>query len=222
MPDPRLIVADDPAAAVAGLLADAARRGQAIALTGGHTPAHAYEIAATLEPDWSRASVWWGDDRCVPPDDERANFLLAKEHLLDRLDRLPEVHRMRGELPPAEAADDYERELDGVSIDLMLLGLGPDAHAASLFPGSPQLAERSRRVASGPAGLEPFVDRVTLTVPALLDAAWIVFLVAGADKAEAVDRAFRGPIGEHAPASLLRDGTTPIDVYLDAAAAGGA
>ena len=79
-------------------------------------------------------------------------------------------------------------------IDLMLLGLGPDAHAASLFPGTPQLAERARRVTSGPAGLEPFVDRVTLTLPALLEARRIVFLVVGAGKAEAVERAFRGPI----------------------------
>jgi 6-phosphogluconolactonase len=221
MSEPALHVLDDPAAAVAELLATAARRGEAIALTGGHTPAQAYELAASLEPDWSRSSVWWGDERCVPPEDERSNFLLAREHLLDRLERQPTIHRIQGELPPAEGAAAYERELGGVEIGLMLLGLGPDAHAASLFPGTPQLAERSRRVTSGPAGLEPFVDRVTMTLPALLAARWIVFLVAGADKAEAVERSFRGPVGEDSPASLLREGTTPIDVYLDAAAAGG-
>ena len=220
MPDPRLIVVGDPAAAVAGLLADAARRRQQIVLSGGKTPAGAYRLAATLEHDWGRASVWWGDERCVPPDDERSNFLLAKRELLDRLDHPPAVHRIHGELSPAEAAEAYETELDGVEIDLLLLGLGPDAHVASLFPGTPQLDERSRRVTSGPAGLEPFVDRVTLTLPALLAARRIVFLVTGADKAEVVERAFRGPIGEDAPASLLREGDVPVDVYLDAAAAG--
>jgi 6-phosphogluconolactonase len=222
MPDPRLIVVGDPAAAVAGLLADAARRRQQIALSGGKTPGAAYRVAGTLEHDWGRASVWWGDERCVPPDDERSNYLLAKRELLDRLDHPPAVHRIPGELPPAEAADAYEAELDGVEFDLLLLGLGPDAHVASLFPGSPQLAERSRRVTSGPAGLEPFVDRVTLTVPALLASRRIVFLVTGADKAEVVERAFRGPIGDDAPASLLREGDVPVDVYLDAAAAGSA
>jgi 6-phosphogluconolactonase len=220
MPEASLHVLDDPAEAVAELLAAAARRGEAIALTGGHTPARAYELAAELEPDWSRSSVWWGDERCVPPADERSNFLLGRRHLLARLERAPAVHRIQGELPPAEGAAAYERELDGVEIALMLLGLGPDAHTASLFPGTPQLAERTRRVTSGPAGLEPFVDRVTLTLPALLAAGRIVFLVGGADKAEAVERSFRGPIGEHAPASLLREGGTPIDVYLDRAAGG--
>jgi 6-phosphogluconolactonase len=222
MSEPRILVVDDPAATVAAILADAARRSAQVALTGGHTPARAYELAAEFEPDWSGAGVWWGDERCVPPDDERSNFRLGKEHLLDRLARPPAVHRILGELPPPEAADAYERELDGVAIDLMLLGLGPDAHAASLFPGTPQLGERSRRVTSGPAGLEPFVDRVTLTVPALLESRRIVFLIEGAGKAEAVERAFRGPIGEHAPASLLREGEAPIDVYLDEAAAGSA
>ena len=130
------------------------------------------------------------------------------------------MHRIRGELQPAEAAGAYEHELEGVELDLLLLGLGPDAHVASLFPGSPQLAERDRRVTFGPAGLEPFVDRITLTLPALLSARQIVFLVSGADKADAVARAFRGEIAPEVPASLLRTGDAPIDVFLDAAAAG--
>ena len=109
-------------------------------LTGGSTAGDAYEHAAALEPDWSEASVWWGDERCVPPDDERSNYGLAKRTLLDRLERQPEVHRIRGELDPADAAGEYERELEGVALDLLLLGLGPDGHVASLFPGSPQLA----------------------------------------------------------------------------------
>jgi 6-phosphogluconolactonase len=218
MPDARLEVLDEPAAAVGELLAEAARRGETIVLTGGSVGA-AYERAAALEPDWSAASVWWGDERCVPPDDDRSNYGLAKLTLLDRLEREPEVHRIRGELQPADAAGEYDKALEGVELDVLLLGLGPDGHVASLFPGSPQLEVRDRRVTSGPAGLEPWVDRVTLTLPALLSAARIVFLVTGAAKADAVERAFRGPVTEEVPASLLRAGTAPIDVYLDADAA---
>jgi 6-phosphogluconolactonase len=219
MTEPRLHVSADPAAAVADVLAAAARRGQAIALTGGRSVERAYELAAALEPDWSGASVWWSDERCVPPDDERSNFLLARRALLDRLERLPEVQRIRGELEPEEAALEYDEELGGIELDLLLLGLGADGHIASLFPGSPQLSERERRVTSGPAGLEPFVDRVTMTLPMLLSARRVVVMVAGAAKAEAVARVFRGEASEDAPGSLLRLGETPIDVYLDAAAA---
>jgi 6-phosphogluconolactonase len=132
------------------------------------------------------------------------------------------VHRIRGELPAPDAADEYERELGeaGRPLDLVLLGLGPDGHTASLFPGTPQLAVRDRRVTSGPAGLEPWVDRITLTVPALQGARAIAFLVTGESKADAVTRAFRDEPSENTPASLLRAGPAPIDVYLDAAAAG--
>jgi 6-phosphogluconolactonase len=220
MSELQLHVLDDPALEVGRLLADAAANGAAIALTGGSTPGRAYEHAAAAVPDWGGASVWWGDERCVPPGDERSNYGLAKRTLLDRLERQPEVHRIHGELEPADAAGTYEQQLDGVAIDVLLLGLGPDGHVASLFPGSPQLRERTRLVTSGPAGLEPFVDRVTLTLPALLAAREIVFLVSGAEKADAVKQAFRGPVTEDVPASLLRTGDAPIAVYLDAAAAG--
>jgi 6-phosphogluconolactonase len=216
---PRFHVLDDPAAAVGELLGAAAGRGAAIVLTGGSTPGRAYEIAAATEPNWRRASVWWGDERCVRPSDERSNFGLARRTLLDRLHREPEVHRIRGELPAAEAALRYDEALAGVELDLLLLGLGPDGHIASLFPGSPQLAERERRVTSGPAGLEPFVERVTMTVPMLLSARQIVFLVAGADKSDAVERAFTGEVGDAVPASLLRRSAAPVEVYLDPAAA---
>jgi 6-phosphogluconolactonase len=221
MIEPRITVLDDPAAAVAERLAAAARAGSTIVLTGGSTPGAAYRRAAELEPDWSSASVWWSDERCVPPDDERSNYRLALETLLDGLAHQPHVHRIRGELQPADAAGEYEHRLDGVTLDLLLLGLGPDGHVASLFPGSPQLYERERRVTSGESSLEPFVDRVTMTLPTLLSGRSIAFLVAGADKAEATARVFAGPIGEEAPGSLLRAGETPIDVYLDAAAAAG-
>jgi 6-phosphogluconolactonase len=221
MSEPQLHVDDEPERRVGELLAAAARAGESIVLTGGSSVGHAYEHAASLEPDWSKASVWWGDERCVPPDDERSNYLLAKRTLLDHLADEPDVHRIRGELQPADAAGAYEKAIDGAELDFLLLGLGPDAHIASLFPGSPQLEEDERLVTSGPAGLEPFVDRITLTLPALLSAKRIVFLVTGADKADAVRRGFREPVTPDAPASLLREGSVPIDVYLDAAASGG-
>ncbi len=115
MSEPQFHVADDPAADVAELLADQARRGGSIVLTGGSSPGRAYELAAELEPDWSRAQAWWGDERCVPPEDERSNFGLAKRSLFDRLAAPPELHRIQGELPPAEAAARYEQELAGTT-----------------------------------------------------------------------------------------------------------
>jgi 6-phosphogluconolactonase len=220
MIEPDLHVLSDPAAAVGELLAAEARRGGAIVLTGGSSPGRAYELAAAFQPDWGAASVWWTDERCVPPDHELSNYGLAKRTLLDRLEEQPEAHRIRGELQPADAAGEYDHKLDGVALDLLLLGLGPDGHIASLFPRSPQLLERDRRATSGEAGFEPFVDRVSMTLPTLLSARRIVFLVSGAGKAGAVARAFGGPETEDVPASLLRGGSSPIDVFLDADAAG--
>jgi len=217
---PELHVVDDPAVPVAELLADQARRGGSIVLTGGSSPGPAYERAARLVPDWSNVTLWWGDDRCVAPEHEWSNYRLAKETLLDHLEQQPrEVHRIRGELLPAEAADELDAALEGVELDLLLLGLGPDAHVASLFPGSPQLAVEDRRATSGPAGLEPWVDRVTMTMPVLQAAKRIVFIVEGASKAEAVARAFGGEITPEAPASLVLLAPIPVEVFLDGPAA---
>src|ERR1700744_3378052 len=139
-------VEPDPSPVVAELLAAAAARGDTIALPGGSSVAKANELAAQIQPDWSAASVWWGDERCVPPDDERSNYKLAKESLLDRLTEQPDVHRIRGERQPADAAGEYDQQLEGVELEFLFLGLGPDGHMASLFPGSQQLQERERRV----------------------------------------------------------------------------
>jgi 6-phosphogluconolactonase len=216
---PDLYVVDDPASVVGELLADQARHGGSIVLTGGSV-GPVYERAARSEPDWSATQVWWGDERCVPPEHELSNFGLAQRTLLDRLRKQPaEVHRIRGELPPAEAADELDRALDGVTLDFLLLGLGPDGHLASLFPGSPQLDVEDRRAVSGPAGLEPWVDRVTMTLPTLRSARRIVFIASGASKAEAVAAAFGGAVTHDIPASLVRLAPVPVEVFLDAQAA---
>ena len=203
--------------AAAELLVEAARAGAPIALSGGDAPGPAYEQAARLEPDWSAARLWWGDERCVPPNDERSNYLLAKKTLLDRLERQPvAVHRIRGELGGEHAADEYDRLLEGVALGLALQGIGPDGHTASLFPNSPALAERERRAVAVP---HEDVERVTMTLPVLSGARRVVFLVLGEAKAEAVARAFAGEPDPATPASLLRSAEGETIVLLDRAAA---
>ncbi|HUK97371.1 MAG TPA: 6-phosphogluconolactonase [Gaiellaceae bacterium] len=215
-----LHVTEDHVEKVGDLIAEQARAGGSIVLAGGTTPGPAYRRAAATAPDWGRVTVWWGDERCVRPDDERSNYLVAKQNLLDLLERPPHaVHRIRGELQPADAAGELDHALDGAELDLLLLGLGSDGHVASLFPGSPQLAVENHRATSGPAGLEPWVDRVTMTLPTLLSAHRIVVHVAGAGKADAVAKAFGGEISREVPASLLRVAPVPVEVWSDAAAA---
>ena len=212
MSDVAIEVVDDPPRACAERLAAQARAGGSIVLTGGSTPRHAYEIAAELEPDWSRVDVWWGDERCVAPDDERSNYGMAKAALLDRLAVAPRsVHRM-------ESVEQYAGELAGVgTFDLVLLGLGPDGHVASLFPDLPTLDITDRDVVGTPAGHEPFVDRITLTLPRLRNTRELLFLVTGEDKADAVARALAGEPSRDTPGILVRGETTRA--ILDSAAA---
>lgn len=220
--DLELVVEPDAAVAaerVAELLVDAARAGHEIVLTGGSTPGRSYERAAELEPDWNRAGVWFGDERCVPPDDENSNFRLARATLLDRLDAAPRVHRIRGEDDPAAAARAYEDEVRGTTFDQLLLGLGPDGHVASLFPNAPGLDETERLVIPAESQLEPFVARITLTPPALRAARGIVFLVTGAAKAEAAARALAGPPDPAVPGSLIRAESGETIAVLDREAA---
>jgi 6-phosphogluconolactonase len=221
--DVEVVVADDEEAAarrVAELLAEAARAGQEIVLTGGSTPGRAYELAAELEPDWSGAGVWWGDERCVPPEDERSNFGLAQRTLFDNLDAQPgRVHRIRGEDEPVRAAAEYDRELRGTTLDVLLLGLGPDGHVASLFPRAPGLAETERLAIPAEPKLDPYVERVTLTPPALRAARRIVFLVTGTGKAEAVAGALAGPAAPSVPGSLIRAESGATIAILDREAA---
>jgi 6-phosphogluconolactonase len=207
-------VVGDPARAAAELLIASAGH---VALSGGSAPGPAYELAARLRPDWSGAHVWFGDDRAVPPDDALSNYLLVKKTLLDRLEAPPAVHRVRGELGAEEAANLYDAELEEVTLDLALNGIGPDGHTASLFPGAPALDEEERRAVAAEGKLEPFVGRVTMTPPVFAAANLLLYLVTGDEKAEAVRRAFADDPSPETPASLIR-GRTTIAI-LDHAAA---
>jgi 6-phosphogluconolactonase len=152
---------------------------------------------------------------------------MADEAMFSRLGdaRLPNIHRMKGELGPSAGAEDYERllrEAGSPRFDLVLLGIGPDGHCASLFPDQSSLDERSRSVVGVPeAGLEPFVPRVSMTFPRLANARQVVFLATGSSKADAVAAAFGRDArpDPHVPSSLLVPLAKEIKVLLDEAAA---
>lgn len=224
-------VLDDPARACSAMLLSAVLHGGDVVLTGGSTAGLAYEeLASALREvggDLGATTLWFGDERCVPPHDERSNYRLVKQTLLDPLSDLPAptVMRIHGELGPEKAADAYERQIQEASepeFDLLLLGLGPDGHCASLFPDQSSLAERAKLVVGVPeAGLEPFVPRVSLTLSGLANARQAVFLVTGEAKADAVAAAF-GPESipdPHVPASMLVPLANELKVLLDPAAA---
>lgn len=206
-----------------------------VALAGGSTPRGAYALLASSprreRVDWSRVEVFFGDERTVPPDHPDSNYRMAREVLLDHVPLDPaRVHRMRGEDPdPEAAARAYAAEIAralGVSgdgpppaFDLVLLGLGADGHTASLFPGSPALGEERRWVVAAP-GPRPGDTRLTLTPPVLRQAARVWFLVAGAEKAQALARV-RAPRGDpaHTPARLARAAAGELVFFADRAAA---
>jgi 6-phosphogluconolactonase len=209
-------VLDDPAQAAAELLTAASGH---VALTGGSTPKAAYERTAGMREDWSGVDLWFTDERCVPPDHEHSNFGMVERSLLSRT-RGATVHRMRGELGPEDGATAYENELGEfgpLELDLILLGVGPDAHICSLFPGHDALGERERRVVGVETpGMAPLVSRITLTLPVVNTSRQIVFLVTGEDKAEAMRRVFAGPPDPDAPGSLVEGNVVAL---LDPAAA---
>lgn len=200
-----------------------------IALSGGSTPKRFHELLADSEGiDWSRVHVYWGDERTVPPDDSESNFRMAKETLLDKVD-IPsiQIHRMRGELDPGEAAEEYERTLRetfGVThpavprFDLNILGVGADGHTASLFPGTAALNERERWVV---ANYVPQQDtwRITLTYPVLSAARQTLVLASGENKADALRRIFDPNETDKPPAAFVQPEGQIIWLLDDAAAA---
>jgi 6-phosphogluconolactonase len=134
-----IVCTDDPSGVAAERLAAAAREGGHIVVTGGGSVAKAYERAASLQPDWSKVDLWFTDERCVPADDDRSNFKLVQQSLIERVE-LRAVHRMRGELGKEQGATLYDEELAPIErFDFILLGMGPDGHVASLYPSQATL-----------------------------------------------------------------------------------
>jgi 6-phosphogluconolactonase len=169
-----------------------------VALSGGSTPQLLYELLATQPIEWEHVHFFWGDERCVPPDHVDSNYGMTQRSLLSHAD-IPKqnVHRLKGELDPAQAAQQYEDELRVIlgsrpHFDLILLGMGTDAHTASLFPGTSALHEQKRWVVAHYVG-KLQATRLTLTLPIINDAANVIFLIAGSDKAAALRSVWHGP-----------------------------
>ncbi len=201
-----------------------------VALAGGNTPRALYRLLATEYRDairWDQVHLFWGDERYVPWDDPKSNYRMVRESLLDHVPISEKnVHPMPTDFPePEDAARAYERTLQNYfsppwpRFNLVVLGLGPDGHTASLFPGSPALGERQRWVVAVRGPAEPRI-RLTLTLPVLTRAAQVYFLVAGADKAVALRRALAdAPDSRNCPAAAVRLGHASVVWWADAAAA---
>ena len=210
--------AEEAARRTAELLAAAARRGGQIALSGGSTPRRAYD----WPPSWRETGVGSTPGSGTSAASPRTTTAPTSASCARRSSHGPRCRRVRPvetERPPAEAAAACDGALEGVVLDLALNGLGPDGHTASLFPDAPSLAVRDARAVAAEAGLEPWVDQVTLTVPMLSAAEQVVFLAVGADKAEAARRAFADPPSPSTPASLVRSTRGRTVAILDRAAA---
>lgn len=199
-----------------------------VALSGGSTPKRLFQLLATLGREalpWDQVVLWWGDERTVGPDHADSNYRMAREALIDPL-RLTRVHRIAAERPPEEAASTYEAQMiaalgERPALDLVWLGMGPDGHTASLFPGSPALHEARRLVVANPVD-SPLTKgpttRITLTAPAINAAHHVRFLVAGADKAETLAAVLRGPrIPNTYPSQLIS--SSDLQWFVDEAAA---
>ncbi len=202
-----------------------------VALSGGSTPRALYErLAGEQSVDWAHVHLFFGDERHVPPDHPDSNYRMVKEALLSRAP-IPDanVHRIRTELQDAaEAANDYERAVRSAfglaqgawpRFDLVLLGMGPDGHTASLFPDTPVLHERSR-IASAVWVVPMQTWRVTLTPPVLNQARAVLFLVSGAEKAETLRAVLEGPADpDRLPAQLIAPTAGATHWFVDAPAA---
>lgn len=211
--------------AVAEHIADApSGRRVRIALAGGGTPRATYRELAGRDVDWTRTEWFFGDERCVAPDAEGSNHHMAQDALLDHIGIAPgQVVRIPGELPPARAAAEAEADLRArvpgdpwPVLDLVLLGIGPDGHTASLFPGAAELDERERAMVPVHRPEMPQPWRVSMTLPVLNAARAIIVLAAGAAKAPVVARAISGD--RELPAGRLRRDDT-VTWIVDAEAA---
>jgi 6-phosphogluconolactonase len=198
-----------------------------LALSGGTTPGRTYELLASEMSDWDSIEVWFADERCVGPRDEQSNYKLAHETLLGPAGIPPEqVHRMEGELGPEEGAERYARALDehvGVRdgalpvLDVIVLGIGPDGHVASLFPGAPTLDAGEQALCLGVHDSpKPPPERITLSMAVLRAARCCMLLATSTEKSDAIS-AMLGEPSKHVPASLLRRGR--LSVIVDDAAA---
>jgi 6-phosphogluconolactonase len=202
----------------------------AVALAGGSTPRRVYEILSGGDfggaLDWSKCHVFFGDERCVPPDDAESNYRMADESLLSRV-ALPRrnVHRMRGEGDAVANARGYEDELreffkgtDWPAFDLVMLGMGDDGHTASLFPGSEALRETRAWVVAN--WVEKFgAYRLTLTAPSINGARRVLFLVAGAGKAATLREVLKGDRDPaRLPSQLIRPAGGSPEWFVDRAA----
>ncbi len=209
----------------------AARGRFSVALSGGGTPRRTYELLATApyreQVDWSRAHIFWGDERCVPLDDPRSNARLAREALLGHVPIPPgQLHPLDCLPSPREGARRYEvmlREFFAPAppcFDLIMLGLGDNGHTASLFPGTPVLTESKRWVAEVYVPQQE-LHRLTLTAPIINGADSVAFLVAGAAKAAVVREVIQGPRDPlRLPAQLINPQPGELYWLLDKAAAG--
>lgn len=193
-PDPERL-----ASAAAAIVAEALRSTPSLrlVLAGGTTPKRCYELLADMELSWARATVLFGDERCLPPLDPETNYQIASEALLRRACPA-NVHRIPGELGPEDAAAAYEPIVAAAPLDLVLLGIGTDGHTASLFPGNPAV-QATGHVVGVRNATKPPPERVSLTLPALRAARRVVILAAGADKKDAVRQAFAGAV----PAGMI-------------------
>jgi 6-phosphogluconolactonase len=191
-----------------------------VALSGGSTPKGLYGLLATdptlrAQVPWDKTHVFWGDERHVPPTDADSNYRMANEAMLAKVPIPPaNVHRIKSENPDAGyAADDYEQTLRAFfhgaagqlpRFDLVFLGLGPEGHTASLFPGTKALHEEKRLVVANWVG-KFYTDRITMTPPILNNAACVIFLVSGDDKALPLKAVLEGRYEpEQLPAQLIQ------------------
>jgi 6-phosphogluconolactonase len=207
----------------------AAKKRFDVVLSGGRTPEAVYRALVASDLEWKRIHFWFGDERCVPPVHQDSNFHMAAGALLSHVP-IPagNVHRMQGELEAYRAAESYEMEMKRVlslddgewpRFDLVLLGLGADGHTASLFPDSTALDDDQQLCCA--TWVEKFkAYRLTLTFPVFANAASVLFLACGADKAEAFKSASVDTLNAHTPpAGRIRPASGELTWFVDRALA---